>query len=94
MKDRQEPNVPLRWVFRALFALLAVYAVMAWFRPMLGVEVQLAANVPGSDVEVLGIGRHSASVIVVQCVLLLSCAAFPSSREGGLHEVGKRGRAS
>lgn len=66
MKERQEPNVPLRWVFRALFALLAVYGVMSWFRPPLGVEVQLAANVPGDDVEVLGIGRHSGTVIVVQ----------------------------
>ncbi|TNY20057.1 putative phospholipase [Rhodotorula diobovata] len=65
MKERQEPNVPLRWVFRALFALLAVYGVMSWFRPPLGVEVQLAANVPGDDVEVLGIGRHSGTVIVV-----------------------------
>ncbi|GAA5841648.1 hypothetical protein JCM9279_000715 [Rhodotorula babjevae] len=65
MKDREEANVPLRWVFRALFALLAVYAVMAWFRPTLGAEVQLAANVPGNDVEVLGIGRHSASAIFI-----------------------------
>ncbi|BGP45370.1 hypothetical protein JCM10450v2_001188 [Rhodotorula kratochvilovae] len=64
-RPSREPNVPLRWVFRGLFALILVYLIGLWFRPPFGVDIQRAANVPGGLVEVLGIGRHSATVLFV-----------------------------
>ncbi|GAA6055503.1 hypothetical protein JCM3770_006291 [Rhodotorula araucariae] len=64
-RPSRRQTVALRWVFRALFALVVVYIVQLWYVSPLGPDVYRAAHVPGATVEVLGIGRHSATVIFV-----------------------------
>lgn len=86
MREKRAPDRPLRWVFRGLFGLVFVYAFNLWWTPPLGWDVWRASNVPGDTIEILGIGRHSATVIFIQCVVQLPSG----SRE---EEGGRRGLA-
>ncbi|GJN87926.1 hypothetical protein Rhopal_000881-T1 [Rhodotorula paludigena] len=54
---------PLRWVLYGFAALCTLYAYVLWTTPPLGWEVNNQAMEAGTDLTVLGIGRHSASVI-------------------------------
>ncbi|BGP45366.1 hypothetical protein JCM10450v2_001184 [Rhodotorula kratochvilovae] len=68
MRASQQQQTPLRWVLWGLFCLVTLYSYNLWATPPLGKELNILASRPGTDLEVLGIGRHSATVIFIQRV--------------------------
>lgn len=67
MRASQQQQTPLRWVLWGLAALITLWLYSLWSTPAMGRELHALAEA-GNDIEVLGIGRHSASVIFLQCV--------------------------
>ncbi|BGP37273.1 hypothetical protein JCM10449v2_001178 [Rhodotorula kratochvilovae] len=70
MRASQQQQTPLRWVLWGLFCLVTLYSYNLWATPPLGKELNILASRPGTDLEVLGIGRHSATVIFIQLPLV------------------------
>ncbi|GAA5928593.1 hypothetical protein JCM3775_004575 [Rhodotorula graminis] len=62
MRASQQQQTPLRWVLYGLAALVTLWLYSLWSTPAMGRELHALAE-SGVDLEVLGIGRHSASVI-------------------------------
>ncbi|GAA6055494.1 hypothetical protein JCM3770_006286 [Rhodotorula araucariae] len=65
MRASQQQQTPLRFVLWAFLALVTLYSFTLWTRSPLGGELSIPASQPGADLEVLGIGRHSATVVFV-----------------------------
>ncbi|GAA5993121.1 hypothetical protein JCM10908_001299 [Rhodotorula pacifica] len=56
---------PASWIPRGFLLALILYALNRNITPPLGWDVFRQAHIPGSDVEILGVGRHSATVVFV-----------------------------
>ncbi|GAA5882374.1 hypothetical protein JCM3774_004323 [Rhodotorula dairenensis] len=56
---------PASWIPRGFLLALFLYALNRNVRPPLGWDVFRESTVPGGEVEILGVGRHSATVVFV-----------------------------
>lgn len=57
---------PASWIPRGFLLALFLYAVNRNVHPPLGWDVFRQSTVPGGEVEILGVGRHSATVVFIQ----------------------------
>lgn len=60
------PDPATSWIPRGFLLALLLWALNRNIAPPLGWETFRQASLPGGEVEILGIGRHSATVVFVQ----------------------------
>ena len=60
------PDPATSWIPRGFLLAMLLWALNRNIAPPLGWETFRQASVPGGEVEILGIGRHSATVVFVQ----------------------------